>query len=145
MVFQYEIINKAWLGIHHHARSLYFFRILQVLPRPLSYYTIPAISYYFGKIPYLLKQRHPLIIPQKISCILLDGTKQLFSENEKHKKRACKAPYHFSTIFLSILPYTIWRNPYTFWQKNPRTEVHSLPNVKMPLKTQENNVSFRPM
>ena len=22
MVFQYEIINKAWLGIHHHARSL---------------------------------------------------------------------------------------------------------------------------
>ena len=62
-------------------------------------------------------------------------------------------------------PYTIWRNlytfrqnpiqfgettdfrqkVYTFWQKNPRTEVHPLPNVKMPLKTQENNVTFRPM
>lgn len=34
---------------------------------------------------------------------------------------------------------------YTFWQKNPRTEVHPLPNVKLPLKTQENNVTFKPM
>ena len=34
---------------------------------------------------------------------------------------------------------------YTFWQKNPRTKVRPLPNVKLPLKTHENNVNFRPM
>ena len=32
-----------------------------------------------------------------------------------------------------------------FLAKNPRTQVHPLPNVKLPLKTQENNVTFRPM
>ena len=34
---------------------------------------------------------------------------------------------------------------YTIWQKNPRTQVHPLPNVKLPLKTQDKNVNFRPM
>lgn len=34
---------------------------------------------------------------------------------------------------------------YTFWQKNPRTKVRPLLNVKLPLKTQENNVTFRPV
>ena len=107
------------------------------------------------------------------------------------KKEPAHSPYHFPIIFLSILPYTIWRNPYTIWQnpiqfgettsfcqivwgfcqkvsllpnrmrfcqkvslspkglyflaKTPRTQVHPLPNVKLPLKTQENNVTFRPM
>jgi len=37
------------------------------------------------------------------------------------------------------------QNVYTFWQNNPRTEVHPLPNVKTAIKTQENNVTFRPM
>ena len=32
----------------------------------------------------------------------------------KSKKRAFTAPYHFPIIFLSILPYTIWRNPLYF-------------------------------
>ena len=34
---------------------------------------------------------------------------------------------------------------YTIWQKNPRTQVRPLPNVKLPLKTQDKNVNFRPM
>ena len=59
---------------------------------------------------------------RRISRTLLDCTKRLFSGNEK-QKRAFTAPYHFPIIFLSILPYTIWRNPlyfsakpYTIWR-----------------------------
>ena len=53
----------------------------------------------------------------KISRILLDCMKRLFSGNKKHKmtkKGTCKVPYHFFIIFLSILPCTIGQNPILF-------------------------------
>ena len=88
------------------------------------------------------------IADRRISRILLDCMKQLFSGYGKHKttkKRACAQPLSFSHYLFIISPYTIWRNPYTFWQKNPGTQVHPLPNVKTTIKTQENNINFRPM
>ena len=46
---------------------------------------LSAIFYYFGRKPFLLKQKRPLIIPQKFSRILLDCMKRLFSGYRKHK------------------------------------------------------------
>jgi hypothetical protein len=41
--------------------------------------------------------------------------------------------------------YPTFAKRFILFSKNPRTQVHPLPNVKLPLKTQENNVTFRPM
>ena len=143
---------------------------------------------------------------RRISRILLDCMKWLFSGYGKHKttKKEPTQPLSFSHYIFTVLliyhltkplyfsakPYTIWRNyrllpnfigfcqivwgfaklfhfcqivwgfakrfhfrqivsdfrqiVYTFWQNNPRTKVRTLPNVKLPLKTQRNNVNFRP-
>jgi hypothetical protein len=44
-----------------------------------------AVSYYFGRKPFLLKQEHPLNYTIELFCFLPDGTKRLFSGNEKQK------------------------------------------------------------
>ena len=70
---------------------------------------LSAVSYYFGRKPFPLKQKHPLNYTIKIFCFSPDGTKRLFFGNGK-QKRAIIQPllscYHLSIQFLPLYSYT---------------------------------------
>ena len=85
--------------------------ILQAQRRPLSHHT----SAFHPLCCFLLllqntvpaKGTIPLIIPQKISCLLSNGMKRLFPGNEKHKtiKKESSAPFPRLIIF----PFSFYR------------------------------------
>lgn len=66
---------------------------------------------------------------------------KLFHKSNK-RKGAFPVPFpyliFFSYYFYRFTHISFGEPPY-FWQKNPRTEIHPLPNVKIPLNTQKNN------
>ncbi len=47
---------------------------------------LSAVSYYFGRKPFPLKQKHPLNYTIKIFCFSPDGTKRLFFGSGKQKE-----------------------------------------------------------
>ncbi len=86
---------------------------------------LPLYPYTIWRNPYTFRQ-NPIQFGETIGfCQIVWGFAKLF---------------HFRQIVSDFRQIV-----YTFWQNNPRTEVHPLPNVKTALKTQKNNVSFRPM
>ena len=58
----------------------------------------PWFWYYFGRIPFLLKQKHPLNYTIKITRFSPDGTKRLFFGNRK-QKRAIEQPFSLFIIY----------------------------------------------
>ena len=109
---------------------------------PLSFYQF-SIHYlakplYFSAKPYTI-WRNCRFLPNCIGfCQIVWGFAKLF--------HFCQIVWGFAKRFHFRQIVSDFRQiVYTFWQKNPRTKVHPLPNVKLPLKTQENNVTFRPM
>ncbi len=133
------------------------------------------LSYYFGRIPFPLKQTHPLNYIIKNFCFLPDCTKRLFFGNGK-QKRAIEQPsprliyipfifyrfthiqtrklcilsrkplyYHENSQRVSVIISDFCLRVYTIRQKNPRTTVRTLSNVKMPLKAHGNNVTLKAM
>ena len=66
---------------------------------------LSAVSYYFGRKPFPLKQKHPLNYTIKIFCFSPDGTKRLFFGSGK-QKRAIAQP-SFSCYYFTIFLYTI--------------------------------------
>ena len=69
---------------------------------------LSAVSYYFGRKPFPLKQKHPLNYTIKIFCFSPDGTKRLFFGSGK-QKRAIAQP-SFSCYYFTIFLYTITQN-----------------------------------
>jgi len=64
-------------------------------------YTPSSVSYYFGRIPFPLKQKHPLNYNIKILCFLPDCTKRLFSGRGK-QKRAVIQPFSLFRLFFTV-------------------------------------------
>ena len=93
---------------------------------------------YFSAKPYTIWRNYRLL-PNCIGfCQIVWGFCQKVSLLP-NRMRFCQK--------VSLTPNCIRLSPNRlyFWQKNPRTKVRTLSNVKTPLKTQENNVSFRSM
>ena len=130
--------------------------------------TDSAVSYYFGRIPFPLKQKHPLNYTINIFCFSPDGTKRLFFGSGK-QKRAIEQPfslivtypfsfYHFAHMQtrkplyyhenshpVSVIITDFCLRVYTIRQNNPRTKVRIPTNAKMPLKAHGNNVTLESM
>ena len=63
---------------------------------------LSAVSYYFGRIPFPLKQKHPLNYTIENLLFLSDGMKRLFFGNGKHKSTKNKISAispNFNSIF----------------------------------------------
>jgi hypothetical protein len=77
------------------------------------------LSYYFGRIPFPLKQTHPLDYSIKNFCFLPDCTKRLFFGNGK-QKRAIEQPSP-RLIYISFGFYRFYhmqtRKPFTLSRK----------------------------
>ena len=99
---------------------------------------LPFYSYTIWRNPYTFRQ-NPIQFGETTAFARLYGG---FA-----KKYGFAKSYRVLPDCIGVSPNCIRLSPKGsyFLAKNPRTEVHPLPNVKLPLKTQENNVTFRPM
>ncbi|MDE6761927.1 MAG: helix-turn-helix transcriptional regulator [Lachnospiraceae bacterium] len=100
-VLRYSELKKLLTPITHKMLSM---QLKELEHAGIIILTNSVLSYYFGNISFPLKQKSPLIILQKISCILLDCIKRLFSGNEKHKttKKSYLSFFHFFFTVLLI-------------------------------------------
>ena len=98
---------------------------------------LPFYSYTIWRNPYTFRQ-NPIQFGETTAFARLYRFCQIVSLLP-NRMRFCQK--------VSLSPNCIRLSPkgLYFLAKNPRTQVHPLPNVKLPLKTQENNVTFRPM
>ena len=66
--------------------------------KPHKLFSDSVLSYYFGRIPFPLKQKHPLNYTIRIFCFSPDCTKRLFFGSGK-QKRAIEQPFSLFIIF----------------------------------------------
>ena len=99
----------------------------------LSNKLLPFFSYINTKTPYTITET--LILSRKLPAGFRDNTGSF---------RVCIWVLPDS-IRVSVIITDFCLRVYTIRQKNPRTTVRALVNVKMPLKAHENNVNFKAM